>query len=180
MFPIWLSKKELIDWILFNEQSLRSIFNGFKGTNDNDIDNSSMDLWNNYCTINKRYVNDIIQIKRVKEMVWIHDIYLLMVPYFLKKYDLNTNIGFSLHAPLASSDVFRTCPHRNEILKSLLCCDLIGLHTYEDCRNFLSACRKIFYILPKIQKGGFISLEQNGRTILINVKHIGINKQSIQ
>ena len=41
-------------------------------------------------------------------MVWVHDTYLLLAPYYLKRKLLNANIGFSCHAPFPSSDIFKT------------------------------------------------------------------------
>ena len=79
-------------------------------------------------------------------MIWIHDTYLMMTPYYLKKFDINTNIGFSFHAPFPASDIYRSFQYRNEILNSILHCDLIGFHLYDYARNFLFACKKIFHL----------------------------------
>ena len=60
-------------------------------------------------------------------------------------------------------------------MKSLLCCDVIGFHLFEYARNFFTACRKILELYTINKKGGFLGIEYNGRTILLNVNHIGIN-----
>jgi trehalose 6-phosphate synthase/phosphatase len=66
-----------------------------------------------------------------------------------------------------------------EILKSLLCCDLIGYHLFEYARNFFASCRKILQLNTVTKKGGFIGVEYNGRTVLLKVNHIGINQDDI-
>ena len=110
-------------------------------------------------------------------MVWMHNTYLLMAPYYLKKLNINANIGFSLHAPFPSSDIYRTLQYRNEILNSILHSDVIGFQVFGYTRNFLAACKKIFHIDCVTLKSGFLGLEYNGRTVLLNVKNFGINQE---
>jgi len=76
-------------------------------------------------------------------MVWIHDIYLLLAPFYLKKKDVATNIGFFMHSPFPCSDMLKTCQYRTEIMKSLLCSNIIGFHAFEYARNFSVSCRKL-------------------------------------
>jgi trehalose 6-phosphate synthase/phosphatase len=112
-------------------------------------------------------------------MVWIHDIHLLLTPLYLKKRDANTNIGFFIHSPFPSSDIYKTYQYRVEILKSLLCCDLIGFHLFEYARNFFASCSKILQLNTVTKKGGFLGVEYNGRTVLLKVNHIGINQDDV-
>jgi trehalose 6-phosphate synthase len=55
----------------------------------------------------------------------------------------NVKIGFFLHTPFPSSEIYRILPVRNEILLGLLQCDLIGFHTYDYARHFISSCSRI-------------------------------------
>lgn len=52
-------------------------------------------------------------------------------------------IGFFLHTPFPSSEIYRILPVRREILLGVLDCDLIGFHTYDYARHFLSSCSRI-------------------------------------
>ncbi|ORY54750.1 trehalose-6-phosphate synthase [Leucosporidium creatinivorum] len=52
-------------------------------------------------------------------------------------------IGFFLHTPFPSSEVFRVLPVRREILLGMLNCDLIGFHTYDYARHFLSSASRL-------------------------------------
>ena len=55
----------------------------------------------------------------------------------------NVKIGFFLHTPFPSSEIYRILPVRDEILQGVLHCDLVGFHTYDYARHFLSACSRI-------------------------------------
>lgn len=52
-------------------------------------------------------------------------------------------IGFFLHTPFPSSEIYRILPVRKEILIGVLHCDLIGFHTYDYARHFLSSCARV-------------------------------------
>lgn len=52
-------------------------------------------------------------------------------------------IGFFLHTPFPSSEIYRILPVRKEILLGVLHCDLLGFHTYDYARHFLSSCARI-------------------------------------
>ena len=55
----------------------------------------------------------------------------------------NVKIAFFLHTPFPSSEIYRILPVREEVLLGVLHCDLIGFHTYDYARHFLSSCARI-------------------------------------
>ncbi|HIC30667.1 MAG TPA: bifunctional alpha,alpha-trehalose-phosphate synthase (UDP-forming)/trehalose-phosphatase, partial [Flavobacteriaceae bacterium] len=55
----------------------------------------------------------------------------------------NTTIGFFLHIPYPSYEIFRTFPWREELLHGMLGADLLGFHTYDYERHFLSSVKRI-------------------------------------
>lgn len=61
--PIWLEKHELEDFMLFYEQFLRPLFHNFKGTNERDIDEFTVDLWHTYNDINVKFVDAFLEIE---------------------------------------------------------------------------------------------------------------------
>jgi trehalose 6-phosphate synthase/phosphatase len=154
---------------------LYTLFHSFKGSDANDLDELNADLWNAYKEVNKLYVEKLIEIKKENDIVWINNIYLMLAPLYLKRQDLSANIGFYLHIPFPSIDIFKVFIYRTEMLKSLLCCDVIGFHTFEYASNFFHSCEDILNLTVKGKKGGFIVIQNNGRNILIKVNHIGIN-----
>ena len=112
-------------------------------------------------------------------MIWIHDNYLLLVPTYVRRRDNNANIGFFMHCPFPSSDIYKMFPYRGEVLKSLLLCDLIGFHLFEYARNFYTACRRILGLNHEFKKGGFLGIECFGRNVMLRISHIGIQEEDI-
>jgi len=115
----------------------------FKGIETNENYDVNNDLWHAYCDVNQLFVKTLIDIKVETDMIWVHNMYLMLAPLYIKRNDINANIGFYLHAPFPSSDIYHTFQFRLEILKSLLCCDVIGFHIWEYARNFFAACEKL-------------------------------------
>lgn len=62
------------------------------------------------------------------DYVWLHDYHLLVLPSLLRKRFNRIRLGLFLHSPFPSSEIFRTFPRREEILRSLLNADLVGAH----------------------------------------------------
>lgn len=81
-------------------------------------------------------------------------------------------IGFFLHTPFPSSEIYRILPVRREILLGVLHCDLIGFHTYDYARHFLSSCTRILG-LPTMPNG----VEFEGRYAHVATFPIGIDPQ---
>ena len=52
-------------------------------------------------------------------------------------------MGWFLHTPFPSSEIYRTLPVREEVLRAVLKADLIGFHTYDYARHFISSCTRI-------------------------------------
>nr|AWH66277.1 trehalose-6-phosphate synthase [Pleurotus tuoliensis] len=82
-------------------------------------------------------------------------------------------IGFFLHTPFPSSEIYRILPVRREILLGVLYCDLIGFHTYDYARHFLSSCTRILG-LPTMPNG----VEFEGRLAHVGTFPIGIEPGS--
>ncbi|KAF6754527.1 alpha,alpha-trehalose-phosphate synthase t [Ephemerocybe angulata] len=81
----------------------------------------------------------------------------------------NVKIGYFLHTPFPSSEIYRILPVRREILLGVLYCDLIGFHTYDYARHFLSSCTRILN-LPTMPNG----VEFEGRLAHVGTFPIGI------
>lgn len=70
----------------------------------------------------------------------------------------NIKIGFFLHTPFPSSEIYRILPVRKEILLGVLHCDLLGFHTYDYARHFLSSCARILGLATMPNGGSPFSL----------------------
>jgi len=67
----------------------------------------------------------------------------MLVPKMLRERMPHAKIGFFLHTPFPAGELYRTLPPRRELLEGMLGADLIGFHTYDYARHFLSACERI-------------------------------------
>ncbi|XP_015879430.3 probable alpha,alpha-trehalose-phosphate synthase [UDP-forming] 9 isoform X1 [Ziziphus jujuba] len=131
--------------------------------------------WQAYVSANKAFADKIIGvINSDQDSVWIHDYHLMVVPAFLRKRFYRVKLGFFLHSPFPTSEIYRTLPVREEILRSLLNCDLIGFHTFDYARHFLSSCSRLLGMDYELKRG-YIGLEYYGRTVSIKIKPAGIH-----
>eukprot|EP00180_Rhodochaete_pulchella_P001656 Plantae.Rhodophyta-Rhodochaete_pulchella.ctg24983.p1 GENE.Plantae.Rhodophyta-Rhodochaete_pulchella.ctg24983~~Plantae.Rhodophyta-Rhodochaete_pulchella.ctg24983.p1 ORF type:complete len:846 (-),score=121.29 Plantae.Rhodophyta-Rhodochaete_pulchella.ctg24983:284-2671(-) len=100
--------------------------------------------WHAYATANHKFAEAISHVFRKHDMIWVQDYHLMLLPQLLRKRQLrDCVIGFFLHTPFPSSEVYRILPVRREVLQGVLEADLIGFHTYEYARHFLSVCTRI-------------------------------------
>lgn len=131
--------------------------------------------WEAYVLANKLFSQRVIEVLNPEDdYVWIHDYHLLAFPSFLRRRFNRLRIGFFLHSPFPSSELYRSLPVCDEILKSLLNCDLIGFHTFDYARHFLSCCSRMLG-LEYQSKRGYIGLDYYGRTVGIKIMHVGVN-----
>lgn len=132
-------------------------------------------LWQAYVSANKIFADKVMEvIDPDDDFVWVHDYHLMILPTFLRKRFHRVKLGFFLHSPFPSSEIYRTLPVRDEILKGLLNSDLIGFHTFDYARHFLSCCSRMLG-LDYESKRGHIGLDYFGRTIFIKILPVGIH-----
>jgi trehalose 6-phosphate synthase/phosphatase len=97
--------------------------------------------WDAYQQVNEIFAEAVARQYRPGDTIWVHDYQLMLVPALLRQRLPEARIGFFLHIPFPSSDVFRVLPWRREILTGLLGADLVGFHTFGYLRHFLSSVR---------------------------------------
>ncbi|KAJ1380779.1 Trehalose-phosphatase [Sesbania bispinosa] len=137
-------------------------------------------LWQAYVSVNKIFADKVMEvISPDDDFVWVHDYHLMVLPTFLRKRFNRARLGFFLHSPFPSSEIYRTLPVRDELLRALLNSDLIGFHTFDYARHFLSCCSRMLGISYQ-SKRGYIGLEYYGRTVSIKILPVGIHIGQIQ
>ena len=106
--------------------------------------------WEGYVEANRLFAETIAHELRDNDLVWVQDYHLMLLPAMLReeienmdRKPQNVKLGFFLHTPFPSSEIYRILPVRNEILEGILHCDLVGFHTYDYARHFLSSCSRI-------------------------------------
>mmetsp|Transcript_6225 Transcript_6225/g.15802 ORF Transcript_6225/g.15802 Transcript_6225/m.15802 type:complete len:1099 (-) Transcript_6225:258-3554(-) len=99
--------------------------------------------WEAYKLANRAFAEVALDIYQEGDVVWCQDYHLMLVPEILKEAHPDMKVGWFLHTPFPSSEIYRTLPLREEILQATLKADLIGFHTYDYARHFVSACTRI-------------------------------------
>ncbi|MCD7469906.1 Trehalose-6-P synthase/phosphatase complex synthase subunit [Datura stramonium] len=106
------------------------------------------------------------------DVVWCHDYHLMFLPKCLKDYNNQMKVGWFLHTPFPSSEIHRTLPSRSELLRAVLAADLVGFHTYDYARHFVSACTRILGL-----EGTPEGVEDQGRLTRVAAFPIGIDSE---
>ena len=99
--------------------------------------------WENFKHINQLFAEAACKNAADDALIWIHDYNLWMAPYYIRQRMPNARIAFFHHTPFPSADTFNILPWREEIIESLLCCDLCGFHVPRYVENFVHAARTL-------------------------------------
>ena len=164
--PVFLRKKEINDFYYgTSNEALWPLFHYFI---EFSIFNKSH--WKSYVNVNKKFADCVIKYAKKNDVVWVHDYQLLLCPKMIKSKRPDLTVGFFLHIPFPSFEIFRIFPWREELLEGILGSDLIGFHTYDYVRHFLSSVKRILkydVIFNKINVGT--------REVLVDTFPMGID-----
>ncbi|WP_242927239.1 bifunctional alpha,alpha-trehalose-phosphate synthase (UDP-forming)/trehalose-phosphatase [Pontibacter vulgaris] len=139
MYPVFLTETEIKEFYEgFSNETLWPTFHYFS-----QYAIYEQQLWETYMAVNQKYCDEIVAQAEPEDTIWVHDYQLLLLPSMLRERLPNSTIGFFQHIPFPSYEVFRLLPWRKEILEGMLGSDLIGFHTYDDMRHFLSSVNRI-------------------------------------
>ena len=126
--------------------------------------------WDAYRRVNERFADAVVEQYREGDVVWVHDYQLLLLPGLLRPRLPRARIGFFLHIPFPSYEVFRTLPWRRQIVEGLLGADLIGFHTHGYVRYFRRAVIHLLGLDPQMDR-----VVLDGRSIDIRAFPMGID-----
>ncbi|TPX70354.1 alpha,alpha-trehalose-phosphate synthase (UDP-forming) [Spizellomyces sp. 'palustris'] len=139
--------------------------------------NFNEDHWDAYQGVNRAFADAVADMVEDGDIIWVQDYHLMLLPTMLReqlieKKRKNVKIGFFLHTPFPSSEIYRILPVRKQILLGVLNCDLIGFHTYDYARHFLSSCTRILglHTMPN-------GVEFEGRVVHVGTFPIGIDTE---
>ncbi|KAL0406702.1 UNVERIFIED_CONTAM: Alpha,alpha-trehalose-phosphate synthase [UDP-forming] 1 [Sesamum latifolium] len=121
---------------------------------------------------NKMFADVVNRNYEEGDVVWCHDYHLMYLPKYLKKYNNKMKVGWFLHTPFPSSEIHRTLPSRSKLLRAVLHADLVGFHTYDYARHFVSACTRILGL-----EGTPEGVEDQGRLTRVAAFPIGIDSE---
>jgi trehalose 6-phosphate synthase/phosphatase len=123
--------------------------------------------WESYVEVNRMFAEAVLELCEPDTRVWVHDFHLMLVPSMLRERAPSLEIGFFLHTPFPSSEIYRLLPTREEVLRGVLGADYIGFHTNEYALHFRTACLRI------------LGLESEPASILYEGRCVGIGTDPI-
>ena len=110
--------------------------------------NFDPDYWEVYKAVNRKFAVRASQVAKAEDFIWVHDYHLMLVAKELRQMACTSKIGFFLHIPFPSPDIFEKLPWREPVLSALLDYDVIGFQTDRDRANFM-AC--LSHQLPNLK-----------------------------
>jgi len=157
--PVFLSDIEIDEY--YNEfcnKTIWPLFHYFTGRTKYNVN-----TWKSYQQVNEKFFRSVEDVISENDIIWIHDYQLMLLPKMIKDKYPETKVGFFLHIPFPSYEIFRLLIWRDEILKGLLGADLVGFHTYEYARHFISCTRRL------------LGLESNMNQIYYEDRYVQVN-----
>ena len=139
LLRIPLNKKEIRSFYhVTSKESFWPILHTFP--NHFDVNNAD---WKIFEEVNKRFAKAACDKAEKSATIWIHDYNLWLAPFYIREKRPDIKIVFFHHTPFPGSDVFAILPWRNQILESLLSCDLVGFHIPRYAENFARAANSL-------------------------------------
>lgn len=166
--PIFPDKKAYARYYNgFSNSTLWPLFHYFPSITE--FDKGTYDA---YTELNQLFADELIRIYQPGDVVWIHDYQLMLVPDMLRKKLGDASIGFFLHIPFPSYEIFRLLPSawKKALLKGMLGADLIGFHTHDYVEHFMQSAKMILKV-----ENQFNSIYYDNRTIRADLFPIGID-----
>jgi trehalose 6-phosphate synthase/phosphatase len=105
-----------------------------------------------YERVNQRFAEEVSRHYRPGDHIWVHDYQLMLLPALLRKRFPDARIGFFLHIPFPSSEIFRILPAREKLLEGMLGADLVGFHTAGYMRQFGSSILRVLGVAPDVDR----------------------------
>ena len=156
----------------FSNSVLWPLFHYFSSLAD--YDQSYFDA---YVQVNQLFAEKVVPILEPGDQVWIHDYQLMILPHLLRQKRPETTIGFFLHIPFPSYEIFRLLPTewKKTLLHGVMGADLIGFHTYDYVQHFLQSVKMLLGV-----DNYFHNLQYQDRLVRIDLFPIGIDYNKFQ
>ncbi|MGH8744556.1 MAG: alpha,alpha-trehalose-phosphate synthase (UDP-forming), partial [Burkholderiales bacterium] len=131
--------------------------------------------WRTYKEVNRKFAERVADSTTPADFVWVHDYHLMNVAAELRTMNCRSKLGFFLHIPFPSPDIFLKLPWRLTLLHALLQYDLLGFQTLRDRRNFVQCLRLLTEDVSVRGKGQVITVSRAERIIRVGNFPISID-----
>lgn len=141
-----------------------------------DLVDYQREAWEGYCRVNDLLARRLLPLLKPDDILWIHDYHLLPFAASLRKLGVTNRIGFFLHIPFPTPEIFNAVPPHNELLEMMSHYDLLGFQTEGDRLAFLDNLGE----LTTLQPTGTYMHQAFGNTFSTGVYPISIAPDSIK
>jgi trehalose 6-phosphate synthase/phosphatase len=128
--------------------------------------------WLAYRDANERFADAVVARSRPGDLIWAHDYQLMLVPSLVRERSPGARIGFFLHIPFPSSEIFRILPERELILRGLLGADFLAFQTHGDLHDFRRALLQVLGLESQMDR-----VHVDDRTVHLAALPIGIETE---
>ena len=171
--PVFPDKQVYDDYYNgFSNSTLWPLFHYFPSIVEN-----KKEYFDAYKKINQLFADAILEQYQPGDVIWVHDYQLMLLPQMLRDKLPEATIGFFLHIPFPSYEIFRLMPTdwKKEILKGVLGADLVGFHTHDFAQHFIQSAKMILRA-----ESQFNNILYNNRLIRADLFPIGIDYQKFR
>lgn len=167
-YPVFLTKEQIAGFYDgYSNGTIWPLFHYFQAFTEHDEA-----YWQVYKQVNELFKKAVVKNAEPDATIWIHDYHLMLLPQMVRYVLPKSSIGFFLHIPFPSFELFRLLPNRREVIEGLLGSNLIGFHTYDYVRHFINS---VLRTTGFESERGMITLED--RTVTVDAFPIGIDYQ---
>lgn len=108
--------------------------------------------WDSYVEANHLFCEAVVQRYKPNDLIWVHDYHLMLLPQMLRARLPDAAIGFFLHIPFPSSEIFPVLPRREELLEGLLGADLLVFQTHGHLQQFRAVLLRVLGMESRIEQ----------------------------
>lgn len=126
--------------------------------------------WESYARVNERFADLVARHYQPGDTIWVQDYQLMLVPALLRERLPEARIGYFHHIPFPSSEIFRTLPRREVLLRGLLGADLLGFHAPSYVHHFSLSLLRVLGL-----ETDFDRVTYQGRTVKLGAFPMGID-----
>ena len=170
-YPVELTEKEILkSHYGFCNRTIWPLFHYFTQYSE-----LNPEFWEHYLTVNRKYASRVLEFAEKGDKVWVHDFHLMLVPKMIRDINPDLSIGFFMHIPFPSFEIFRILPWRRELVEGMLGADLIGFHSFDYERHFMSSVRRLLGYESVLN-----TVKMNERVIKVDNFPMGIDYDGIR
>jgi len=141
-----------------------------------DLVDFQREAWDGYCRVNDLLARRLQPLIKEDDILWIHDYHLLPFAAALRKLGVKNRIGFFLHIPFPTPEIFNAVPTHDELIKMMSEYDLLGFQTESDRQAFLDNLSQ----LTALEQTSSGTHQAFGNTFATGVYPISIAPESIK